>query len=902
MKRSLLLAAICALAAAAQAAAPITVNRALVSKLPERSRRALFATDPVEALIVAGKPFKPAAGAPIGASAESGTWTEITADSLGWFGGPALRGAWICVGLPRPSAGIWLLEAMGNSMSYVNGEPRIGNTYRGKENFEAWEPRFDYGLIPVALKAGENQLLFRAGRGRFKLLLHPAEKSVLFNARDLTLPDGRCGEMLQSHGAIPVLNATAAPMRGLFLRGRGPGVTIAETPLPELLPLGMRKVAFPITMEAADTPGDLPVTLTLVRKSAGEESLLDETTITLRRQPQGSTYKCTFISEIDGSVQYYAVNPAQESAAHHAAAAPWKAVNEQASGAILPAVAGTAAGQTAAGQTAAGKAAAGQRAARQTTATQSAPGDASAGLIPSETRTDTGTSALFFSLHGANVEALNQAGSYAPKSWGHIVAPTNRRPYGHNWEDWGRMDALEVLARARQSLDIDSSRIYLTGHSMGGHGTWQIGGTFPDQFAAIGPSAGWISFWSYRVREQAGDSSAVEKMLRRAANPSQTFQLAENYQQHGVYIIHGSDDDNVRVDQAHQMVERIKPFHKDWQFHEQQGAGHWWDLSDEPGADCVDWPPLFDFFARHARPGAERIRRVDFITANPGLSSRSNWLTIAAQEHPLAFSRAIVQFDPGGRRFHGTTENVALLGLEDVQGSGDALYTVMLDSQEVRITGGPRLWLEKHQGLWRQADGVRLSDKGPHRYGPFKEALQQRLIFVYGTRGSAAENLWALQKARFDAETFWYQANGSIDVVADVDFDPAASVDRSVVLYGNARSNSAWKKLLAGSPVEVEPGRVTIGARRIQGDNLAVLFIRPRPGSDRACVAAVSGTGLAGMRLTNNLPYLYAGYAFPDVTVLDTSLLSRPNAGLVAAGFFNNQWGLDGADMAFAGE
>ncbi len=53
--------------------------------------------------------------------------------------------------------------------------------------------------------------------------------------------------------------------------------------------------------------------------------------------------------------------------------------------------------------------------------------------------------ALFFSLHGAGVEALNQAASYAPKKWGYVVAPTNRRPYGFSWEDWGRLDALEVL-------------------------------------------------------------------------------------------------------------------------------------------------------------------------------------------------------------------------------------------------------------------------------------------------------------------------------------------------------------------------------------------------------------------------------------------------------------------------
>ena len=40
-------------------------------------------------------------------------------------------------------------------------------------------------------------------------------------------------------------------------------------------------------------------------------------------------------------------------------------------------------------------------------------------------------------------------------------------------------------------------RTYLTGHSMGGHGTWHLGVTFPDRFAAIAPGRGWISMWSY---------------------------------------------------------------------------------------------------------------------------------------------------------------------------------------------------------------------------------------------------------------------------------------------------------------------------------------------------------------------------------------------------------------------
>ena len=41
-----------------------------------------------------------------------------------------------------------------------------------------------------------------------------------------------------------------------------------------------------------------------------------------------------------------------------------------------------------------------------------------------------------------------------------------------------------------------SDRRGISGHSMGGHGTWNIGVQFPGTFAALGPSAGWISFWS----------------------------------------------------------------------------------------------------------------------------------------------------------------------------------------------------------------------------------------------------------------------------------------------------------------------------------------------------------------------------------------------------------------------
>ncbi|MCK5732974.1 MAG: prolyl oligopeptidase family serine peptidase [Candidatus Latescibacteria bacterium] len=95
------------------------------------------------------------------------------------------------------------------------------------------------------------------------------------------------------------------------------------------------------------------------------------------------------------------------------------------------------------------------------------------------------TYALIFSLHGASVRSDGQVGSYAPKDWAFVVAPTNRRRFGFDWQDWGRRDALEVLEQVQKRYRIDPDRIYLTGHSMGGHGALTIGLRNADMFKSL---------------------------------------------------------------------------------------------------------------------------------------------------------------------------------------------------------------------------------------------------------------------------------------------------------------------------------------------------------------------------------------------------------------------------------
>ena len=506
--------------------------------------------------------------------------------------------------------------------------------------------------------------------------------------------------------------------------------------------------------------------------------------------------------------------------------------------------------------------------------------------------------ALVLTLHGAGVDAIGQARAYKPKDWAWIVAPTNRRPYGFDWEDWGRLDAVEVLAEASRLFGTDPARTYLTGHSMGGHGTWQVGATVPALWAAIAPSAGWPSFSSYGGGVVYKDPSPVERMLARANNPSETTALARNFLHYGIYVLHGDQDDNVPVTQARAMRELLGTFHPDFSYYERPGAGHWW------GNECVDWPPLFEFLKERARPADAAARKVEFVTANPGISSRSRWIEILAQAHPLEYSKVVLEKDEAGTAVGGTTENVLRLALDLKAPAAVGKVTVDLDGSKVEASPAPNatrmlIYLERGEKGWAMAGPPDPGLKGPRRSGGFKDAFRHEFVLVYGTRGDAAENARAFDKARFDAEMFWVRGNGGVEVLPDSAFDPAKFKDRSVVLYGNADTNAAWPKLLAGCPVEVRNGWARAGGRKFSGSDLAAYFIRPRPGSDVASVGAVAWTGRAGWVAASPGQYFVSGAGFPDLLLFSAETLRSGTDGIRAVGWFGDDWSIDKGDIVW---
>ena len=726
------------------------------------------------------------------------------ADTSGLFRDRDASNGYIFLSYDSPREQNVVFNIRGNSMFYFNGEPHAGDIYS-----DGWL------FIPVRLKKGVNEIYIRTGSlstGVSARIIFPVTP-VILKIEDATLPDIVEGEANQSlMGAIVVVNSTSLPLRDHALRAEIAGKEVT-TRIPDIPPLSIRKVMFRFDGSGVNRTGQVECLLSLLQKG----KRIAETALTISSVSAHQPYKCTFLSHIDGSLQYFAVNPRK------------------------------------------------------------------GGSVPGRS--------LYLSVHGAGVEAIGQARAYQPKEEGDLVAPTNRRPRGFNWEDWGRMDAMEVLAITLERLKPAPDRIYLTGHSMGGHGTWYLGATYPGKWASIAPCAGYPSLLGYASADgkiPVPGENINEQNLYRASNGSNVFELARNYGASGVYVYHGDDDRTVSVEYARQMRELLGKFHTDFCYYEYPGGSHWWSN------ESVDWPPLFNFLENHRLIAGSQRNRIDFTTANPAVSSTYAWVTLLQQQEPLQYSQVKFVRDLQKGILTGETRNITALklDLQDIPTS-QAMIIIDGDSLEVPVTDSSRIVTLIREGKWRLGNPPHPGQRGILRNGTFKEPFNHRMVFVYGTSGNREENAWALTKARFDAETWYYRGNGSVDLVADRDFIPEAWPGRGIILYGNAATNTIWPKLLGNCPIQVTRNSLKMGDQVLQGDHYGAYLMYPMPDNDTLSVAAITGTGLPGMKAAYANQYFTGGSGFPDFILFTTQMVREGVPGILKAGFYNNQWQLE---------
>ncbi|HET6457081.1 MAG TPA: prolyl oligopeptidase family serine peptidase [Armatimonadota bacterium] len=114
----------------------------------------------------------------------------------------------------------------------------------------------------------------------------------------------------------------------------------------------------------------------------------------------------------------------------------------------------------------------------------------------------------------------------------------------HPWEDQDDM-VMAILKKSEAEYKIDKSRLYLTGLSQGGHGTWAIAAKHPDLFTAIAPICGW------------GDKTIASKLGKMP-----------------IWTFHGDADTTVLPARSQQMVDWVKDAGGTPKFTVYPGVGH----------------------------------------------------------------------------------------------------------------------------------------------------------------------------------------------------------------------------------------------------------------------------------------------------------------------------------------
>ena len=144
-----------------------------------------------------------------------------------------------------------------------------------------------------------------------------------------------------------------------------------------------------------------------------------------------------------------------------------------------------------------------------------------------------------------------------------VVSP--QCPTGDWWDE--KLDVLtnlldDVIAR----YDVDTDRVYLTGLSMGGYGTWALASKYPERFAAVAPiCGGGKRFMAYRLKDMP------------------------------VWAFHGAKDSVVPLEESEEMVKAINARGGDAKLTIYPDAGH------DSWTKSYDNQELYDWLLQHRR-------------------------------------------------------------------------------------------------------------------------------------------------------------------------------------------------------------------------------------------------------------------------------------------------------------
>ena len=145
-----------------------------------------------------------------------------------------------------------------------------------------------------------------------------------------------------------------------------------------------------------------------------------------------------------------------------------------------------------------------------------------------------------------------------------VLAP--QCPPDDSWTE--RTETLvTLLDHIIDKYKVDPDRVYLTGMSMGGYGSWKLAADYPEKFAAVVPiCGGGYTRWARRLKDTP------------------------------IWAFHGAKDQAVPLARSEEMVQAVKDAGGNVQLTVYPGAGH------DSWTRTYKNPKLYDWLLEYKRP------------------------------------------------------------------------------------------------------------------------------------------------------------------------------------------------------------------------------------------------------------------------------------------------------------
>ena len=447
-------------------------------------------------------------------------------------------------------------------------------------------------------------------------------------------------------------------------------------------------------------------------------------------------------------------------------------------------------------------------------------------------------------------------------------------------------DVTRCIQMTKNILNIDEDRVYLTGESMGGGGTWLVAATHPGLFAAIAPVYGGWDYHVYMNPEDIASMTKAEKFLREKNNTTCQLDALLNTP---ILALHGDHDGVVSVENTRYIVRMLQRWGYDVRYIEVPGKNH-----ENLGMGDVIYPWLLKH-TRNKNPRKVKVRAAALSTASAW------WLNILQYENNLKIMNA---------------EAVILENNIISVNSDNVLQMVLTPGKDlinydkpVNVIWNGEIYTFDHPAddtLLLNSKNLRTGEnhKTPLVAGPEDDFVNTPFALVVGTISTDSTMRKVIEMKKDAFVKYWKDwQKFEPRIFTDTTISDSDLEKYSLFLLGGPHENRITQQITESLPFRIDTNAITIQGKLFNAPDAVLETVYPSPFNAKRYIRLVAPTSFKGMFFYEPVNGDEAVYDFTirDGRIFNPALSLGSENKIIARGIYDPYWQVDTSCLEMAG-